>query len=125
MVIAIWLLLKITFIICGLFLLYWLVKSWRNDDQETLTNGLRNALEDCGFFFGRKNYSVELYKWVIDDREEVCEESYERSHWPAMDIADWMKFGLPCTPEGESMCGQNCSCQLVLSKKTRTTKSSS
>jgi len=126
MLIAVWLILKVTFIGCGIFLIYALLKSFRGEDQETFVDGLKSALRDCGFMFRQGNYySVELYKWVLNTDEEVCEESIERSDWPAMDIADWMKVGLPCSSEGETLCGQKCSCKLVLYKKIRTPSSKS
>ena len=124
MLVALWIILKLTFFACGIFLVYALIRSFKEDDRETFMKALKNALADCGFFF-KKSYSVELYKWVVNDNEEVCEESLERSEWPAMDIADWMQAGLPCNAEGESLCGQDCSCKLVLYKKTRVPSSQS
>ena len=125
MIIALWLVLKIKFILCGLFLIYAMTQSFQQNDREAFVRGLKNALRDCGLSFPKKSYSVELYKWVANDNEELCEESMDRTDWPAMDIADWMKAGLPCSSEGESLCGQECSCTLVLCKKTHVPTSQS
>ena len=124
MLIALWIILKVTFLACGIFLIYALIQTFLQEDKETFVEGFRNALADCGFFLKKGGYSVELYKWVANDNEEICEESLERTQWPAMDIADWMKAGLPCSAEGESLCGQDCSCKLVLYKRARVSSSS-
>ena len=118
MLILLWLALSFVFVLCGLFLLVALVKAIRLDDKKTFFHAFKDALRECGFRW-RQGYSLELYKWVPDDSEEICEESAERAQWPAMDIADWMKAGLPQDENGHSMCGQDCSCRLVLYKKTR------
>ncbi len=47
------------------------------------------------------------------DDEDVCEDCLKRASWPPMDIADWMKVGLPRTSEAHTSCGQHCRCQLV------------
>ena len=78
----------------------------------TLTNGFREALRGCGFLTP-KRYMSELWKWETMQDEDVCEDCQERASWPAMDIADWMKEGMPGTPEAETRCGENCRCQLV------------
>jgi hypothetical protein len=80
-------------------------------------NGIKNALKGCGFTLSKRPYTVELYQWVVMDEEHVCDDGLKRASWPAMDIADWMKAGLPGTPEANTECGTNCSCQLILHKQ--------
>ncbi len=66
------------------------------------------------FSFKTPKYPVELWKWETLDDEEVCEDCLERASWPPMDIADWMKEGMPRTEEAETHCGENCRCELVI-----------
>jgi hypothetical protein len=61
---------------------------------------------------------LELWKWETLQDEDVCDDCLERATWPAMDIADWMKVGMPGTPEVETECGDNCRCQLVRYEST-------
>jgi len=61
---------------------------------------------------------VELYKWVIVDDERVCDDCLERASWAPMDIANWMKEGMPRTPEADTECGEECQCRLVPYKPT-------
>ena len=79
---------------------------------KTLWNGIREGLKGTSLW-ARKRYPVELWKWETMQDEDVCEDCLERASWPPMDIADWMKEGLPGTPEAETQCGPNCRCQLV------------
>lgn len=119
MIIALWILLRLIFIAIALFLIYYFIKEIRNDGALlTLIAGIKNALKDCGFYLRNRNYSIDLYRWVIDNEdEEICDESYERAQWPAMDIADWMKEGLPRNAQGETLCGRDCNCRLILERK--------
>ena len=77
-----------------------------------IANGFREALRICGFFIPR-NYPVELWVWETMQDDEVCEACLERGSWPAMDIADWMKQGMPGTPEANTHCKNKCRCQLI------------
>ena len=70
-------------------------------------------LQEIRSLFHRQ-YPVELYVWKISNDDDVCEDCLERASWEPMDIADWMKEGLPGTPEAETECGENCRCKLVL-----------
>ena len=77
-------------------------------------NGMREAFRGCGFCYWRTQSRPELYRWQTMDDMEVCEDCLERASWEPMDIADWMKHGLPGTPEAETHCGKNCRCELIL-----------
>lgn len=79
---------------------------------KTIAHGFGEALRTFGFFLPKK-YPVELWVWETMEDEEVCDDCLERSDWGPMDIADWMKKGLPRTPEAETQCAANCRCQLV------------
>ncbi len=65
-------------------------------------------------------YPLELYIWVTSHDKNVCEDCIRRSKLQPMDIADWMKIGLPGTPEADTCCGDECRCRLVLYKTTNT-----
>ncbi len=78
-----------------------------------LWQGFQEALKGSGVAPVRPRYPVELYKWETMDDEDVCEDCLERATWPPMDIADWMKEGLPGTPEAETECGHECRCRLI------------
>lgn len=83
------------------------------ESWQTLLGGIRQGLKEFGLPSGSSRYPVELYVWETIDDEDVCEDCLERACWPAMDIADWFKEGLPGTPEAETECGKKCRCQLV------------
>ena len=76
-------------------------------------HGLQDKASDPGSTAPKNKYPVELWNWETLHDEDVCEECQERASWPPMDIADWMKEGMPRTPEAETQCGENCRCQLV------------
>ena len=78
-----------------------------------IKNGIKEGLKGSGFLLPKTRYPVELYQWVAMDDEEVCEDCLERASLPPMDIADWMKEGLPGTPEADTQCGEDCRCKLV------------
>lgn len=80
---------------------------------KTFKDGFKAGLKGSGLTTPQKNYPVELWKWDTLHDEDVCEDCLERSTWPPMDIADWMKEGMPRTTEAELKCGENCRCQLV------------
>ena len=78
-----------------------------------LQNGFRAGLKGSGLTPLKPRYKIERYKWVSMDDDEVCEDCLKRASWPAMDIAEWMKLGLPNTPETDTRC-DHCRCELVL-----------
>ena len=117
MIIALWLLTVILFI--GTFFLIVRIISKEEGHREVfqiLSEGFKKALEGCGFHINKKEYSVELYEWVTSEDDDVCDDCLDRSAWPPMDIADWMKEGLPQTPEAHTQCSENCRCHLVFFK---------
>lgn len=79
---------------------------------QILRNGFREGLRGGGLA-EKPRYPVELWVWETMDDDEVCEDCLERASWPPMDIADWMKEGLPGTPESETGCRHECRCRLV------------
>lgn len=128
MIVAIWLTLRILFFLFAAVLCYYYVLTLKKEGTfRIFKHGLRSALKDCGFHMqnapGQK-YSIDLYKWTINEHEEICEDSLDRATWPAMDIADWMKEGLPRASDGTSLCGRDCQCKLtrVRVKRTRQPK---
>lgn len=121
MIVAVWIALRILFFAAAVTLIYFYVKSLKSDGSiDIFKNGLKSALADCGFLFGsKKDIPIEVYKWTINERDDVCEESLDRATWPAMDIADWMKEGLPRYSDGSSLCGRDCRCKLTRYKVRR------
>ena len=114
MIVLFWGILVIAFLSLGFYLTLQLSQQSKNKEfLSIIQSGVKTALETCGFLFKSRKGKIELYKWIILS-DEVCEECLERTTWPAMDIADWMKAGLPDTPDGESFCGNNCQCELFL-----------
>ena len=83
------------------------------ENFKTIKKGFSAGLKSSGLTVPKNNYQSELWKWETMNAEDVCEDCLERSSWPPMDIADWMKEGMPRTPESETKCGENCRCQLV------------
>ena len=79
-----------------------------------IRTGFHHGLRQCGITIPNKKLPVELWKWQTMEDEDMCEDCLERSRWPAMDIADWMKEGLPGTPEAKTQCQENCRCGLVV-----------
>ena len=79
-----------------------------------IRTGFHHGLRQCGLTISKKKLPIELWKWQTMDDEDVCADCLERATRPAMDIADWMKEGLPGTPEAYTECGESCRCELVL-----------
>lgn len=120
MLVLFYLLLRILLVVAAITLVVSLFnRSKPSGILKTVTNGFRDALKRYGFLTPSTRYPVELYKWIVLDEDDVSEECLERSQWPAMDIADWMKAGLPNTPEGPCQRGKDCKCELILYKQTR------
>ena len=117
MIIFLWFILRILFFVMALIIVVYLIRSSKSKETfHTILNGLKEGLKGCGFNLQGPKYPVELYEWVAANDDEVCEDCLERASWPPMDIADWMKEGLPKTSEADTECGENCRCKLVLSK---------
>lgn len=111
MVIILWFTCSALFITAVIYLAWLLIGNPQlKEALSTIANGFRDALRGCGF---QKKYPVELWKWETMHDEDVCEDCQERASWPPMDIADWMKEGMPRTPEAETKCGENCRCELT------------
>ena len=123
MIILLWFTTILLLVSFSIVLILYLIKSPHTKESlQTLLNGFKEGLNWCGFFMRKNRYPVELYKWVAMNDDEVCEECLERVFWEPMDIADWMKEGLPRTPEAETSCGHACRCELVPVQKTAFTK---
>ena len=115
MIIFYWILINVLFL---LLIAYFLNRRKEHEGLTILLNGFKNALSGWGLFTKSKDeYVVELYKWIILDDEDVCDECLKKASLPAMDIADWMKEGLPEDPPPYSACGGECKCKLVLFEK--------
>jgi len=113
MLIITWILCLTLFIALTSFLGWFFLQDPKSQESlRTLRAGFQTAMKDCGFTTKRK-YPVELWVWETMHDEDVCEDCLERASWPPMDIADWMKEGIPGTPEAETECGEHCRCRLV------------
>ncbi len=99
---------------------YLLLKLKKDKSLETLNDGIKEGLRGCGFAIKKSRYPLELYKWKTKNDKHVCVDCQERATWPAMDIADWMKQGLPNTKEASTCCNypshkeKRCRCELIL-----------
>lgn len=118
MIIFFFFIIRVLCMAAAIILLYSLFTNQGKENWlSTLNNGIKEGLRGCGFKIKKSEYSIELYRWVITDPENVCDDGLDRANWPAMDIADWMKVGLPGTPEADTECGEDCTCELRLYKK--------
>lgn len=118
MIIMFWIFLRFLFIgLLALLIVIAITNKFTQEALQTLWNGIKEGLRGSGFLFPSKN-EVELYRWVVTDEEHVCDDGIERASWPPMDIADWMKAGLPGTPEADTDCGSECSCKLLRCDRT-------
>lgn len=117
MTIIIWFL-CLFLLIATLTLLGWALLRQQGPSEgiRIFANGFRSALKGWGFT--KPKYQIELWRWETMEDEDVCEDCLERTEWPPMDIADWMKEGLPGTPEAETECGEHCRCRLVRYRPT-------
>jgi len=114
MLIIFWLICVLTFLLLASLLLIILLKNPDNREYlRTFFNGLSEGFFKSGLKNPKARYPIELWIWETLDDEDVCEDCLDRTTWPPMDIADWMKEGLPGTPESETQCHDNCRCQLV------------
>ena len=108
----IWLALCVVAVMCVLSFLPNTSKRVKEAIQ-TILAGFQEGLRQCGLYLSRRKYPVELWKWETMEDEDVCDDCLERASWPPMDIADWMKEGMPRTPEAHTQCAQQCRCHLV------------
>jgi len=123
MIIVLWLATLILFTIALTIVMRLILKDPnKREILKTLGEGIKEGLKGCGFILKKDQFIVEFYKWVTMGDENVCDDCSERAHWEAMDIADWMKEGLPRTPECNTECGENCRCELILYKSRVSTK---
>ena len=115
MIVILWLICILLLVIISLCLLavLWTKKILLRPSLHTLWEGFKEGLKGSGFLFRKHRYPIELWKWETMDDEDVCEDCLERANWPPMDIADWMKEGLPRTTEAQTSCGEHCRCQLI------------
>jgi len=110
-ILTIGVLLLFIFILCVLWALPHSKRA--KETTQTILAGFRYGLKQCGLNIAKKKCPVELWKWETMEDEDVCSDCLERASWPPMDIADWMKEGMPRTPEADTECGENCRCELV------------
>jgi len=61
----------------------------------------------------KSRYPLDLWVWETNGEADVCDECLDRASWPPMDIVEWIKEGLPRTPECDTHCGEKCRCQIV------------
>lgn len=95
---------------------------FQDDHADIFADGIKNGLEKCGFRFKKKTYPVELYKLVVAEDGELCEDCEEKLTGAPMDIADWLKIGFPKNPSPFCACEGQCKCKLVLTRKKLTKK---
>ncbi len=118
MIIVFWILLRIALILAIAFMAAHLIHRGMSSPMlRALKDALWKKIRDQRLRASQGPYAVELYKWVTADDSAVCEDCLKRASWAPMDIADWMKEGLPRTPEADTACGENCRCRLVLAQK--------
>jgi len=124
MIIALWLTCFVLFTLCVSFFFLLLFKNPQaHQALRILNDGFREGLSGSGLIDQRrKKYEVELWVWEVGDEDYAADECLERTTWAPMDIADWMKEGLPGTPESGIDCGEDCCCQLVRYRPRKTKK---
>ena len=114
MLIILWILTCLIFVtVLTLLILALLGNASLKSGWQTIVNGFKEGLTGSGVATPKARYPIELYVWETMEDEDVCEDCLERTSWPPMDIADWMKEGLPGTPEADVECGHKCRCRLV------------
>ena len=114
MIIFAWIICLVLFAATLLVLSFLFVRSnYCLEHRRILWEGFRKGLRGCGLNVSKKKLPVELWKWETMEDDEVCEDCLERASWPPMDIADWMKVGMPGTPEAQTDCTHGCRCRLV------------
>jgi hypothetical protein len=83
------------------------------ESLSVLIEGFKEGLRGSGLGLNPKKYTTELWRWELSETCKDCDDCIERSLWEPMDIADWMKEGLPRTVEADTECGDKCGCQIV------------
>ena len=116
MIITLWILLRIALILAVAFMATHLIHRCV-PSLYFLGNVLKKKIRDQRLRASQGPYPVELYKWVTAGDGAVCGDCLERASWAPMDIADWMKEGLPRTLEADTACGENCRCRLILTQR--------
>ncbi len=117
MIIFIWFLCLVLLATLSIILLARFFKlSGMKNDLQALAKGIEHGFKRNNFATTPK-YPVDLYQWITHDDDNVCEDCLDRATWLPMDIAEWMKEGLPRTREAHTECGDKCRCELVLVKQ--------
>lgn len=116
MIIILWILLRIALILAFAFMAAHLIHRCV-PSLYLLGNALKKKIRDRRLRASQGPFPVELYKWVTAGDSAVCADCLERASWAPMDIVDWMKEGLPRTPEADTACGENCRCRLILTQR--------
>lgn len=115
----IWLAILIAFLATGAVLFMWMGLSPVSKEMiDTLLNGFWDGLKGSGFAFRKRKYPVELYRLILTEEGDICDDCLEHLSSPPMDIADWMKEGYPKNPLPGSPCGKKCLCELMITKRT-------
>lgn len=118
MMILLWILLRVVLILTTAFMAAYLIRCCMSSPLlRLLGNAFQRKFHDHRPRTSQGPYPIELYKWVTAGDGAVCEDCLQRASWVPMDIADWMKEGLPRTPEADTACGENCRCRLVMAKR--------
>lgn len=114
MIVLLWLVCSLLFVLTLTLALQGLFFNKKlRESLHTLATGFLKGLGGSGLLVSKKKWPLELYKWETMDDEDVCDDCLERASWPPMDIADWMKEGMPRTAEADTECAEECRCRLV------------
>lgn len=121
MIVLLWLITFVLFALCVSFFTLLLFKDPQAHQMlRIIRNGFREGLTGSGLIDkNRRKYEVELWVWEVEDEDYASDECLERATWAPMDIADWMKEGLPGTPECGIDCGEKCCCRLIRYHSTK------
>lgn len=113
-----WITTLLLFIVVGCVLAYSIfLRSKGSESLKIFVSGFKESFKKSGFNPATKKYPVELYKWIICEECLECDECLDRASWDPMDIADWIKEGLPGTPEADTECQDYCQCRLIVVRK--------
>ena len=121
MTIALFLIIRILFILAAIGFILLLAKTASfKDTMKIIHTGFMTALNRTGLFLPSNSHKVEVYQWVPDNSIEICPESEECAQMAAMDLADWMDHGFPKSPDAHQTCERDCNCKLICIKKQTT-----
>lgn len=111
----VWSIITIALTLSAIFIIFYILRTINlKEALIILKNGFQEGLRGCGFILRQQpSQSYDLYKWEVIEQGPVCSHCFDYTAFPAKDIAQWLKEGLPSETTQFKICGDHCRCGLM------------